>query len=136
RLGGATGDDLVDARRRGLAPVDGEDAGEDDEGEDEIGDRASGDDRRALPDILGEERVLAVLVRHAGDRVAARRAGGVLVAEELHIAAERNGRDLPARAVPVVEADQFRPEADRERLDSDATPAGDEEMAQLVKEDD
>ena len=39
----------------------------------------------------------------------------VLVAEELHIAAERDRGDLPARAVAVVEADEFRTEADRER---------------------
>ena len=39
----------------------------------------------------------------------------VLVAEEADVAAERNERQAPARAGAVVEADQFRAEADRRR---------------------
>ncbi len=41
-------------------------------------------------------------------------ASGV-VAQEFHIAAERNGGDLPAGTVAVVEAGEFRPEPQRER---------------------
>ena len=62
--------------------------------------------------------------------------GLALVAEELDVAAERNGRHLPAGAVAVVEAEQFRAEAERERQDLHAGPAGDEEMAELVEEND
>ena len=63
-------------------------------------------------------------------------AGGVLVAEEFDVAAERDGGDLPAGAVAVVEAEQLRAEADGKRQDLDAAPAGDEEMAELVEEHD
>ena len=45
-------------------------------------------------------------------------------------------RKLPARAVPVVEADEFGAEADGERLDADAAPAADEVVAHLVHEHD
>ena len=75
-------------------------------------------------------------VAHLGDRLMVRRAGGVLVAEEFHIAAKRNGRELPARAVAVVEADKFGAETDREHQDPDAAPARDQEMAELVEEHD
>ena len=65
-----------------------------------------------------------------------RLADGIHVADELDVAAERDRAQLPARAAPVVEADQFRAEADRERLDADAAPAADQIVAHLVDEDD
>ena len=65
-----------------------------------------------------------------------RGARGIVVAKELDVAAERDGRNLPAGAVPVVEADQFRTEADREGQHADAAPAGHQEVAKLVKEHD
>ena len=60
----------------------------------------------------------------------------VLVAEELHIAAERDGRDLPARATAVVEAGDFGTEAERESQHPDAAQAGHQEMAKLMKKHD
>ncbi len=57
------------------------------------------------------------------------------LAEHAHIAAQRQQAELPARAVSVGEAEQLAAEADREDLDPDAAPAGDQEMAELVDED-
>ena len=62
------------------------------------------------------------------------RAGGVGVAMELDVAAERDGGEPPARAVPVREADDLGPEPEREGVDLHAAPAADEEMAELVEE--
>ena len=58
----------------------------------------------------------------------------ILVVDEFHIAAERDPGQPPARPVPVVEADDLRPETDRECLDRHAAPAGHEKMAELVEE--
>ena len=69
-------------------------------------------------------------------RAASGTLAGVLVAEELHEAAERNGGDFPARAVAVIEADDFRPEADGEHHDPHAAPARDQKMAELMKKHD
>ena len=55
---------------------------------------------------------------------------------EFDIAAERNGRDAPARAKTVDSGPKLRPEADREGVDSHAAPAADDEMAELVDEHD
>ena len=63
-------------------------------------------------------------------------AGGVVVAEELDVAAERNGRELPAGAVAVVETDNLGPETERKRQHFDAAPARDQKMAKLVKKHD
>ena len=65
-----------------------------------------------------------------------RHARGILVAEEFHVAAERNGGDLPARAVAVVKADEFGPEADGKHQNPHAAPARDQEMPELVEEHD
>ena len=64
------------------------------------------------------------------------RARDILVVDEFHIAAERDPRQPPACAVAVVEAEDLRPEADRENLDGDAAPARHEEMTELVEEHD
>jgi hypothetical protein len=57
-----------------------------------------------------------------------------LVVDEFHVAAERDPGEPPARPVPVVEADDLRPETDRECLDRHAAPAGHKKMAELVEE--
>ena len=44
-----------------------------------------------------------------GNRRLIGHAGGVLVAKELDVATERNGRDLPAGAVAIIEADSSGP---------------------------
>jgi hypothetical protein len=74
--------------------------------------------------------------RHRSGRFGIGNAGRVIVAEEFHEAAERNGRQLPARAVAVVETDDLGAKADREHHHFDAAPAGDQEMTKLVKKHD
>jgi hypothetical protein len=95
-----------------------------------------GDDCRARTDLLAVETDLAFVLGHRRERVGGRSRGFGFIAEELHIAAERNGRDLPARAVTVVEAEKFRPEAERECEDLHAGPAGDEKVTEFVEEND
>ena len=63
-----------------------------------------------------------------------RGASGILIAEELHVAAERDGCDFPARAVTIVKPDDFRAETDGKHQNSDPTQPGDQEMAKLVEE--
>src|SRR5262249_57165680 len=78
----------------------------------------------------------ALLLGHVSERLGRRRGGLRVIAEELHVAAERHGRNLPAGSASVVEAEQLRAEAERERQHFDARPAGDKEVAKLVKEND
>src|SRR5690606_19345418 len=61
--------------------------------------------------------------------------GRVHVADEFHIAAERNRAKLPASAVAVVEAGNFRAEANREGGDAYAAQPADQIVAHLVDED-
>ncbi len=63
----------------------------------------------ALADRLVVEAAVALLGRHGGERLRRRRRRLAVVAEELDVAAERNRGDLPARAMPVVEAGELRP---------------------------
>ena len=58
----------------------------------------------------------------------------IFVAEELHVTAERDGGDFPARAVAVVETDDFRAETDGKHQNAHAAPARDQEMPKLVEE--
>ena len=57
------------------------------------------------------------------------------VADELHIAAERQPADLPPRSLPVGPADDLAAEADRKGLRRDPEKSCDEIMAKLVEED-
>src|SRR5437879_7287474 len=108
-LGGAAGFDLVDARRRARLAEEGEQTGEDDDRQNEIRDRTGGNDGRARADFLVMEAARPLLLSHAGERFGrGRRRGLRFVAEELHIAAERDRGDLPARFMAVVEADEFQ----------------------------
>src|SRR5438128_2343368 len=59
---------------------------------------------------------------------------GVLLAEHLHGAAHRNRREA-VLGLPAAPAEQDGPEADREALDPHPHPAGDEEVAELVDQD-
>lgn len=63
-------------------------------------------------------------------------ARSILIAEELDVAAERNGTDLPARPAFVGIAEQFGAETDGEGEDADTGPAPDKVVAHLVHEDD
>ena len=92
-------------------------AGENGDRQDEIGDRPGRDDRRAGADALAGKRMCPLRRIHCLDFSAIGNARLVLVAEELDVAAERDQRQPPARALAVVEAEQLRAEADREDLD-------------------
>ncbi len=110
-------------------------AGKQQDREDEVRHRPGDDDRRALGDRLGREADRPLVRGHLRDGVRIGDAGAVGVAVELDVAAERDRAELPAGAVTVVEADEFRPEADGEGVDADAAPAADEEVPHLVDED-
>ena len=77
---------------------------------------------------------LALVGAHGRNGGLIRHARGVLVAEEFHVSAEWNCRELPAGAMPIIEPEQFRAESDRKDQYPHATPAGDQEMAELVEE--
>ena len=104
------------------------------DGENEIGNRTGRDDGGALPDGLAVE--IAGIIGGLGHLLRIRHAGGIGVALEFHIAAERDPRQFPTRAMLVVPAGDFLAEADGEGLDAHAAPARHEEMPQLVDEDD
>src|SRR4029453_3083445 len=115
-------------------PVEHEHHGEDHYRQKEIGERARCHYGRALTQGLEKEAVAALGRGPAGARGLIGYASGVLVSEELDVAAERDRGDLPARAMTVVEAEKLRPEADREHQHPDAAPACNQEMAELVEE--
>ncbi len=81
---------LIDACRRARFAKKGEQAGEDHDGQNEIGDWTGGHDRRPRSDFLMMETARTLLLGHAGERFGRRRRGLAVVAEELHVAAERN----------------------------------------------
>ncbi len=85
---------------------------------------------------LVDETLPALVGAHARERRLIGHACGIVVAEKFYVTAERNGREFPARAMAVVEAEQLRAEADRKYHYPDTTPSGDEEMAEFVEEHD
>ncbi len=82
--------DLVDARGGAGLAEESEQAGEDHDREQEVGDRAGRHDRRARSNLLVMKTARALFRGHLGERLGRRRGGFALVAEELHIAAERD----------------------------------------------
>ena len=102
----------------------------------EIGERTGNHDRRPPADRLAEEAVPALLLGHRGQDRGVGYARFVVIAEEFDVASERNEGNLPSGAVAVVEAGYFRPEAHREDQHPNAAPAGHQEMAELMKEND
>src|SRR5690606_6368664 len=75
--------------------------------QDEIEGGTGEDGQRALPDRLKVERDLALGRGEMLEFLVVGLADDAHVADELHVAAERYGRELPARAAPVVEADEL-----------------------------
>ena len=133
-FGWAAGLHVVDPRLGDGHAHQAEAHGEDHDGQEEIGKRPGDYHRRPLAHRLPVEVSRIELV--AGlERIAVRHAGGVRVALELHVAAERQPADLPARAVPVGDACDFPTEADREGMDLHAVPSCHQEMSELVNED-
>jgi len=133
-VGRAAGQHAVDARGCAGFAQNREQASENEDREDEVGDRTRSDDRSAPANILVMEAAVALLRRHGCERRTRRRACLGIIAEKLDVSTERDGRELPARPVPVVEADQFRTEAYGESQDLHASPARNQEVAQLMKE--
>src|SRR5262249_56625923 len=82
------------------------------------------------------EAVLFFRVGHGWGGGLIRRARGIFGAEKLHVAAERNGRNLPARTIAVVKAGDLGTEANREHQHFNAAPARHQKMAKLVEEND
>ena len=133
RRGGTVVHDHGDARDQNFAPLEIEQGGEDQDGEDEIGQRARHHHSCALPNVLGEKRNLALGLRHAGGGGLVRFARGVGVAVETHIAAERKGRQPPARAVAVDVMGDFRPKTHGKSVHLDSAQPADHEMAELME---
>jgi hypothetical protein len=65
-----------------------------------------------------------------------RNACSILVPEKFHIATERDGGNLPARAVTVIESGDLRAETNRKRQHLDAAPTRHQKVTKLVKEND
>ncbi len=126
---------LADARRDGM-DADGEvHGGVDQNREKKIRGRPGEHHGCTLPDGLRLEGAAALLRRHALERILRRLARGILVVHELHVAAERNPGDAPARTLAIGEAPDLPPKADGEGANRDAAPARDDEVAELVDED-
>ena len=94
-----------------------------------------GDDHRALPERLRMEPVILATCHRLAPRVLVGHRGGVHVALELDVAAQRQRGELPARAAPVGKTRQLLAEADRERLGLHAEQPPGEVVAELVQRD-
>src|SRR6202011_203520 len=105
--------DRINARDRTRLTEIESHPGKDHDGKKKIGNRTRRHDRRAPPDALVVEAAGAFFLGHLVERFGRRRRGLAVVAKKLDIAAERDGRDLPSRSVPVVEAGKFGPKANR-----------------------
>ena len=121
----------ADLHRRVALADDHEEDGEDHRREQQVREGPREYDGRALAHTLGMERI-----RRGRPVIRGARAGDVGVAVELHVAAERQGAQFPARPVPIVEAEQLRPEADREHLHANPVDPGHQVVAELVDEHD
>jgi hypothetical protein len=126
----------VHAGGHGLLAVKHEDAGKNHDGQKEICQRSGQHDGRAFAYRLEHEALRLLGLVHGRQARTIRHAGGVLVAEEFHIAAQRNGGNLPPRTVTVVEAYEFRAKTDGKHQNLHPAPTADEEMPQFVEEHD
>ena len=104
--------------------VNREDPRKDRNCQDEICNRPGGDNGRPRCNRLMKEADLAdppQLICAIAD--GSRYTGGVLIAEELDVTAQRDCRNLPAGAVAIVAADQFGAEANGKHQDPDSARA-------------
>ena len=85
---------------------------------------------------LMKEADLAIRLAHLRDRRRVGNTGGVLIAEELDVAASGIAENLPAGAVANVAADQFGAKANGKHQDPDSACAGDQEIAEFMEEHD
>ena len=123
RGGGARGLDALDARGERLLAVKIGRRREDRDRQDEICRGPGRHDQSARPHRLGRQALAPHFGRHFRERGFVRQAGRVLIAIEFDVAAERHGGDAPTGALSIVEAEELRAEAERERPDADAAPA-------------
>ncbi len=126
----------VDQCTRGLLADRHENGSKNGDRQHEVRDRPGSDDRRARAHRLKHEAVIAIGIRHRRRSSLIRYACRIVVAEELHITAERNCGNFPARPVAIIEAGDFGAKSDREYEHLDAAQAGHQEMTKLVKEND
>jgi len=77
---------------------------------------------------------LMLLRRHRRDGDLIHQRSTVGVAVEFDIAAEWLGRQPPMGSIAIIEAKHFRSEAERESVDFNPTPAADQKMSKLAKE--
>src|ERR671913_974935 len=118
--------------RRARSTERREEDGEDRDRQQEVGNRAGKYDEEPLPHGFVVEAPLALLRRQLGQ--VARRARRMLVADELHISAERQPADLPSRPALVGPSGDLTTEPNREDLGANAEPASDEVMSHLGNE--
>src|SRR5271156_4740249 len=126
----------INSRAHRLLAVDHENHGKDHDGQEKIRQRPGDDDGRTFGYRLEHETFSAFLRIHAGSLRRVGHTCRIFIAKKLHEAAQRNGRDLPARPVAIIEANDFRTKADGEDQNPHPAPAGDEKMAKLVEEHD
>src|SRR6267142_661601 len=125
---GTVGGDASNDGRPHRASHARQDDAEDDRGQDEVHPGTGEHDQEPGPERLEREGLVGI----EGGRAAALQR--VLLAHHLHVTAHRNCRQtvLGLLAAP---AQEHWAEADGEPLDSDAGPAGHEEVTELVDED-
>ncbi len=108
-LGSTSGLDLRNHRIADGLSVNREDNGKDCDGENEIGNWSCGYSDRTFPQLCAIKGLRALRIAEFLKRLEIGTAGGIVVAIEADIAAERNERDLPACSMLVGPADQFGP---------------------------
>ena len=123
----------IDPRAHRLLAVECEYAGEDYDRQNEIRRGASNDDGYAFEHGLEHESTRPLVRVHVPRRLT-RHAGNILVAKELYETAERDGGYFPARAVAVVETEDFGTEADGKHQNLHATPSCNQKVPKLVEE--
>ncbi|MBA8849609.1 hypothetical protein FHW20_000513 [Ochrobactrum intermedium] len=127
--------DTRDKRIRNLTAVKREEHTENDDSQNNIESRSGKDRRRTLPNRLGVKR--PSLLIHTQTRIidVHRRTRGALIANELDVAAKRNGGNLPSRSVFIRETDQLGPKTDGKSLGADAAPARNQIVAHFMDKD-
>ena len=103
----------VDPCARGLLADCHENGSKNRDRQHEIRDRTGSDYSCARAHRLKHETVFPIGMPTSTPRQPVRHACRIVVAKELHIAAERDRGNFPARSVPVVEAGDFGTKSDR-----------------------
>src|SRR6185437_16984099 len=107
--------------------------GEDQDRKQEIGRGTCQHHQKSLPDGSNLESAITQLLRDVFQIIGIARRSHV--ADELHVAAERQPRNPPPSALPVGPAENLPPESDREGLGRNPEHARDQIVAELVEKD-